>query len=112
MDRPFTKTQRIALDRLGRYRFQTDMETIHHWDMRDEVPEAWHTLERDIDVEEKKVKITLWLDESVAKFYRAQGKGYQARINRILGTYAQMKIARLLEIDDDFERMFGRKMPR
>ena len=33
---------------------------------------------------EKKVKVTLWLDASTAKFFRGMGKGYHARINRIL----------------------------
>ena len=46
-----------------------------------------------------KTKITLRLDESVAKFFRAMGPGYQARINRILGTWAQLKIGEALEWD-------------
>jgi len=66
------------------------------------VPEAWDTLEQDIDVEEKKAKVTLLLDDSVAKFYRAMGKGYQARINRILATFAQMRIAQVRKLDEMF----------
>jgi uncharacterized protein (DUF4415 family) len=59
------------------------------------IPEAWATLEEDIDIVEKKLKITLRLDESVVKFYRAMGPGYQAQMNRVLATYAQMKIAKV-----------------
>jgi hypothetical protein len=59
------------------------------------IPQAWDTLERDIDVAEKKVRVTLLLDESVAKFYRALGTGYLARINRVLATFAQMRIAQV-----------------
>ena len=64
------------------------------------MPLAWHTLEHDLDVEESKVKITLRLDESVAKFYRAMGPGYQARISRILGLWANMKIGEALRVEE------------
>ncbi|WP_348540471.1 BrnA antitoxin family protein [Shimia sp. R9_3] len=50
-------------------------------------------------MQERKEKVTLYLDKSVARFYRAMGKGYQARINRLLATWAQMKIAEELHID-------------
>ncbi len=65
------------------------------WDVSHIVPEAWATIEEDFEVHEPKMKITLRLDESIAKFFRAQGHGYQTRINHILGTYAQMKIAEI-----------------
>lgn len=67
--------------------------------VREAVPEAWHRLEQDLPVEERKVKVTLYLDQSVARFYKAMGKGYQARINRLLATWAQMKIAEELQVD-------------
>ena len=67
--------------------------------LREEVPEAWHTLEYDLDVAEPKVKVTLWLDKSVATFFRGMGKGYQARINRILALYAHLKIGRFIEAE-------------
>ncbi len=43
-------------------------------DIRDEVPEAWHTLEADIPAEETKEKVTLYLDRSVARSTR-RGQG-------------------------------------
>ena len=73
--------------------------------IRHQAPEAWHRLETDLDVREKKVHLTLRLDESVAKFFRAMGPGYQARINRVLATYTQMRIAGFLDIEHRFERM-------
>jgi uncharacterized protein (DUF4415 family) len=90
-----TKTQRLARERLQRHATELGRFDPYDWDVSQIVPEAWATLEQDIDVREKKVKVTLRLDESVAKFFRAQGQGYQARINHVLGTYAQMKIAEL-----------------
>ncbi|MEE9389161.1 MAG: hypothetical protein V3U96_11175 [Paracoccaceae bacterium] len=35
---------------------------------RDNIPQAWVALEHDIDVTERKVKTSLRLDESVAKY--------------------------------------------
>ena len=64
------------------------------------MPEAWHTLEHDLDVQEKRTKVTLLLDDSVAKFYRAMGQGYQARINRILALWAHMKIGDVLRKEE------------
>lgn len=49
-------------------------------------------LEMDVDVEGPKEKVTLYLDRAVIAVFRRMGKGYQARINRILETWVQMKI--------------------
>ena len=37
--------------------------------------------------------MSLYLDDSVAKFLRAQGTGWHERVNRVLASLAQMKIA-------------------
>ena len=88
-----TKTERIAQERLLQHMIELNHEGWLATTLREEIPEAWHTLEADVDVEEPKEKVTLYLDRSVARFYRAMGKGYHARINRLLGSWAQMKIA-------------------
>jgi hypothetical protein len=67
--------------------------------MREELPEAWHMVEADLDCREPKRKMTLYLDASVAQMFRAMGQGYQARINRILSTWLQMKMAGLVQED-------------
>jgi hypothetical protein len=61
--------------------------------LADVVPAAWHMPEADLDAEEPREKVTLYLDRSVARFYRGMGRGCHARINRLLPTWAQMKIA-------------------
>ncbi len=94
-----TKTQRMAREALGRNLLALTAETWITEALREAVPEAWHTLEQDLDVAEPKEKVTLYLDRSVAKFYRAMGQGYQARINRLLATWAQMKIAEEMQLD-------------
>jgi uncharacterized protein (DUF4415 family) len=103
-----TKTERIARDRL----------TLHMWhwmkddqDVEDELrkitPAAWATLELDVDCDEPKEKVTLYLDRTVARAFKSMGKGYQARINRLLATWLQMRAAGMLETD---EELFKRAM--
>ncbi len=119
-----TKAERIA--RQGMIRFLNE-EMLRDSDvslqLREKVPEAWHTLEHDLDIDEPKTKITLRLDDSVAKFYRAMGPGYQARISRILALWANMKIGDALRSeemlyaqmkklnDDDDQRMARGEAP-
>jgi len=111
-DKPvrLTKQERIARQKVFRYMAEESLSHDHVLDfhLRDEVPDAWHTLEYDLDVTEPQVKITLRLDRSVATFYRGMGKGYQARINRILALWAHMKIGRFLELEKKMEEMMGR----
>tara|TARA_B110000091_G_scaffold186606_1_gene207178 strand:+ start:4877 stop:5146 length:270 start_codon:yes stop_codon:yes gene_type:complete len=60
-------------------------------EVREEVPDAWHIIVADLDCHAPKQKVTLYLDAPVAKAFKAMGQGYQARINRILATYLEMK---------------------
>ena len=82
------KTKRIARDRLYRLMFDWSIEDDFHFlqTARRHVPEAWHVLEMDIDVEEPKQKVTLYLNRSVVRMFQQMGKGYHARINRVLET--------------------------
>lgn len=97
-----TKSERIARDRLALH--------MWHWmkddqDVEDELrkitPRAWATLELDIDCDEPKEKVTLYLDRTVARSFKMMGKGYQARINRLLVTWLQMRAAGMLETDEE-----------
>jgi uncharacterized protein (DUF4415 family) len=106
-----TKTERIARGKLFRHLWEARGETIDP-DLEAEVPDAWHTLEADIDVEEPKVKVTLYLDTSVARVFKAMGTGYHARINRVLATWVQLKIAGLFREREEIERRFGQIMAR
>lgn len=105
-----TKTERLA-----EQRFRRSLRMLENDDIMDDyldrnIPCAWATLERDIDVTEKKIKITLRLDESVVKFYRSMGNGYQARMNRILATYAQMRISQCHKHDALMKKMYPAKV--
>lgn len=93
------KTERLARERLIYHLWRADEDELPLRVMREEVPDAWHMIEADIDCFEPKEKITLYLDRSVARMFRTMGKGYQARLNRILNTWLAMKIAGLMEED-------------
>jgi len=95
-----TKTERIAKERFTYYlwRLTGDMDASDYT-ARENVPDAWHCIEQDIDCEEPKVKVTLYLDRSVARCFKAMGKGYHARINRLLQTWLQLRAAGMLEAD-------------
>lgn len=66
-----------AILRLHMFVYGREMEALH-------VPDAWHILPEMYPANPKKVKVTLLLEEPVAKFYRANGKGYRGLINDVL----------------------------
>ncbi len=100
MTNRITKTERIAKERFTyhMWRLTGDMN-LSDYDARENVPDAWHSIEQDIDCEEPKEKVTLYLDRSVARCFKAMGKGYQARINRLLQTWLHLRAAGMLEAD-------------
>lgn len=51
------------------------------------VPPEWSVVEDAVRVRRKKVRINAAYDEDVAKFFRAMGHGYQARMNAVLRCY-------------------------
>jgi uncharacterized protein (DUF4415 family) len=95
------KTKRLAEERLMRllYEGAGGFDAAMMEQVRQQVPDAWHLIEMDIDVIAPKEKVTLYLDRAVVRCFRAMGGGYQARINRILETWVQMKMADLKELE-------------
>lgn len=94
-----SNTQESARNALLRNLTYLMRETWIPTTIAEEIPEAWHTLMLDLDCCEEKEKVTLYLDRSVVRFFRAMGQGYQARINRLLATYLQMHLAREINLD-------------
>lgn len=101
-----TKAERLARERVRKNLYMMWEDNDFDWYVKELVPDAWATLEQDVEVTEPKEKITLRLDRSVAQFYRALGRGYQGRINHILATYAQLKIAKVTRMDARMRREF------
>ena len=53
----------------------------------DNMPFEWASVEAKVPVRRKKVRIHAAFDEDIAKFFRAMGHGYQARMNAVLRAY-------------------------
>lgn len=89
-----SRAARLAYERLILNAYAEEVERHDgRYDLREVIPEAWDTLEQDLDLPERKIRVTIRLDESVVKYFRALGPGYSRAMNRVLATYAQMKIA-------------------
>lgn len=89
-----SRSARHAYERLILSAYAEEAEKHNSaYDLRDVIPEAWAALEQDVDLPEPRVKTTLYLDKSVSAYFRALGPGWQNAVNRVLATYAQMKIA-------------------
>ena len=97
-----TKGERIARERLFLHLWLGEVDTPDWGRIEQQVPEAWHLIAADLDVAEPKEKVTLYLDRSTARLFRAMGKGYHARINRILSTWAQMQVSGMLKVRESF----------
>ncbi len=63
---------------------QDDLRT--NWIDRS-LPNGWNGFEQSATSTCKKERITIRLDEDMVKWFRAQGPGYQVRINQILRIY-------------------------
>ena len=94
-----SKSEKLARRRLIYHLWLASEDRVPMYEVREEVPDAWHMIEADIDCHAPKQKVTLYLDAPVAKAFKAMGQGYQARINRILVTYLEMKAGHLLEAE-------------
>lgn len=94
-----SKSERLARRRLIYHMWVASEDQLPMREIRDEAPDAWHMIEADFDCFAPKQKMTLYLDAPVAKAFKAMGKGYQARINRILGTWMEMKIGHVMEAE-------------
>ena len=98
-----TKTERIARRNFARDWYVLDQMSLPPEELRAVLPREWHLLEWDVDVTEKKEKVTLYLDQSVARMMKAQGAGYQGLVNRILRCWVQAKMGQLLELESHLE---------
>jgi uncharacterized protein (DUF4415 family) len=51
------------------------------------IPREWLTIERDVPVRPKRLRVTARYDEELVKWFRAMGHNYQARMNAVLRAY-------------------------
>jgi uncharacterized protein (DUF4415 family) len=109
-----TKSERRARLNWARDQFVLDAIELEI-DMPDRLPHEWKMIALDLDVTEKKEKVTLYLDRSVARMYRGLGQGYQGVINRVLRVWMQCKTANWLDdevmvLKDRQDRIFAKQL--
>lgn len=63
----------------------------------DNMPLAWAGIEEAVPCRPKRVRITALYDEDVARFFRAMGQGYQARMNAVLRAYMLAIVSRAIK---------------
>lgn len=74
------------------------------WDLYDffdrerKIPKGWHSIWQDRDRRDpNRVRVTISLDADVVKFFKAMGKGYQPRINRVLRAFVMGRLSGMIE---------------
>jgi len=102
-----TKSERIARRNWARDSWVLEQMELP-WDLPDRLPAEWKLIAHDMDVTERKVKVTLYLDRSVARMFRELGQGYQGVINRVLRVWLQCKAAGWM--DDELTILKGRQV--
>ena len=60
------------------------------------IPAGWWRLELDMPASPAKEQISIRIDEDVMAFFRGYGTGYQTRMNKVLRTYMQARLAKVL----------------
>jgi len=71
-----------------------DLEADLRWGLNDSprIPAEWRAMLIEPAVA-RKVKLTLRVDEDVARFFRAMGPGYLTRMNNVLRTFMLTRLA-------------------
>ncbi len=77
LQQTLSELELIELEQWNRYRKLKDRM----------IPPAWRTVEREVPVRPKKLRVTAAYDEELVKWFRAMGHNYQARMNAVLIAY-------------------------
>lgn len=67
------------------------------------IPAEWRGIEGMFPCKPRGCKVTLRLDADVAKFYRAMGTGWHARVNGVLRAYMLARLSKMIEGEADMD---------
>ncbi len=80
------------------------------------IPPDWERLETTAPVRPRRKKVTVALDEDVARWFRGLGAGYHGRINAVLRTYMLALISKEVLSRGDKDRhgdeIWGKAAPK
>ncbi|MFN4156513.1 MAG: BrnA antitoxin family protein [Paracoccaceae bacterium] len=66
------------------------------------VPEEWHAIAQGAGAG-RKVKLTLWVEADVLRFFRSLGKGHTTRMAEVLSTFMHARLAGVVKGPEDVD---------
>ena len=97
-----TKTERIHHSHMIDLMRQVEWDLATQTRAGTQIPDDWHLI-GNTRYPDRKVRITLRVEESVVKFFRAMGQGYQTRMNDVLASFVHARLARFVEGPEDIK---------
>lgn len=112
---PKTKPQKVhwnyMFDRMNQLEWDLHFPTARNW----AIPAKWHDIAARTKRGEK-VKITMWVEKDIVRFFKSLGHPYQPKMNEVLGAFMEAKIAGVLheagEVDQYFEEVRRKQRPK
>ena len=96
------------------FHLEIDVEEMKRRDAL--IPADWHKLDGTAPVRPRKKKVTLGLDEDVARWFHRLGAGYHGRINAVLRTYMLALISKEVLSRGDWDlhgnEIWGKAKPK
>ena len=100
-DRKRTKAQEKAMSDMLHDLDELERENLRMKKVMTLVPVGWGGATRDTPCAPTKKKMTIRLDADLMDWFRAQGNGYQPRINKVLRAYMNAVISKHVEVKKD-----------
>ncbi|MEL6550012.1 MAG: BrnA antitoxin family protein [Pseudomonadota bacterium] len=94
--RDMTTKERIAWMRSIDGMRQLEYDLYDTFNLNETFPRAWNQIWRGKDRDTKTVRLTIRLDADVVRFFKSMGPGYQPRINKVLRSFMQARLARVV----------------
>lgn len=77
---------------------QLEHDLTDYLNRAETIPRDWfHICFEGEDRDAKRERITISLDADVVKFFKALGPGYQPKMNRVLRSFMQARVAKILD---------------
>lgn len=104
---PATHPKLTAKQREHHYYMLDAMRRLE-WDLHNtidlggRIPEDWHEIAQTRGPRPK-VKVTLWIEADVVRFFKSQGRGYGERIGAVLSAFMHGRLAGLVKGADTID---------
>lgn len=104
--RPRTQAKKLHFNYLFDRLKQLEWD-LHHPIAQDwAIPRDWHEI-ASRPQRGKKVRISLWVEADVVRFFKALGHPYQPRMNDVLRAFMEARLSGILREEGDIEDYFN-----